>query len=140
MSVYRSSRLRGKCTCPPGSACYNKISCDPAHVATTTALMSFSSISSSKTRSYTDIWRLSFGCCVLLGTKTQHRVRNEPCLPRPSHSPKVEIEIETGLSSRHVVRLAVALSKSAEKRQIVPCDGGVQIRSVRYDGLSSRSP
>jgi hypothetical protein len=34
MFVYRSSRLRGKCTCPSGSACYNRISCDPAHVAT----------------------------------------------------------------------------------------------------------
>jgi hypothetical protein len=34
MFVYRSSRLRGKCTCPTGSACYNKISCDPAHVVT----------------------------------------------------------------------------------------------------------
>jgi hypothetical protein len=35
MFVYRSSQLRGKCTCPPGSACYNKISCDLAHVVTT---------------------------------------------------------------------------------------------------------
>jgi hypothetical protein len=34
MSVYRSSRLRGKCTCLTGSACYNEISCDPAHVVT----------------------------------------------------------------------------------------------------------
>jgi hypothetical protein len=34
MSVYRSSQLRGKCTCPLGSACYNRILCDPAHVAT----------------------------------------------------------------------------------------------------------
>jgi hypothetical protein len=35
ISVYRSSQLRGKCTCPLGSACYNRISCDSAHVATT---------------------------------------------------------------------------------------------------------
>jgi hypothetical protein len=35
MFVYRSSRLRGKCTCPSGSACYNRISCDLSHVATT---------------------------------------------------------------------------------------------------------
>jgi hypothetical protein len=34
MSVYRSSRLRGKSTCLTGSACYNEISCDPAHVVT----------------------------------------------------------------------------------------------------------
>jgi hypothetical protein len=34
MFLYRSSRLRGKCTCPSGSACYNRISCDPAHVVT----------------------------------------------------------------------------------------------------------
>ena len=38
MFSYRSSRLRGKCTCPPGSACYNRISCDPAHVATPSGL------------------------------------------------------------------------------------------------------
>jgi hypothetical protein len=34
MLVYRSSQLRGKCTCPSGSACYNRISCDSAHVVT----------------------------------------------------------------------------------------------------------
>jgi hypothetical protein len=28
------SRLRGKCTCLPGSACYNRISCDFGHVVT----------------------------------------------------------------------------------------------------------
>jgi hypothetical protein len=28
--MYRSSQLRGNCTCPPGSACYNRISCDLA--------------------------------------------------------------------------------------------------------------
>jgi hypothetical protein len=34
MFVYRSSQLRGKCTCPPGSACDNNISCDFSHVVT----------------------------------------------------------------------------------------------------------
>jgi hypothetical protein len=34
MYVYRSSQLRGKRNCPPGSACYNKISCDSSHVVT----------------------------------------------------------------------------------------------------------
>jgi hypothetical protein len=34
MYVYRSSQLRGKRTYPPGSACYNKISCDSSHVVT----------------------------------------------------------------------------------------------------------
>jgi hypothetical protein len=28
--LYRSSQLRGKCTCPPGSACYDRMSCDIA--------------------------------------------------------------------------------------------------------------
>jgi hypothetical protein len=28
--VYRSSQLQGKCICPPGSACYNRMSCDLA--------------------------------------------------------------------------------------------------------------
>jgi hypothetical protein len=28
--VYGSSKLRGKCTCPPASACYNSMSCDIA--------------------------------------------------------------------------------------------------------------
>jgi hypothetical protein len=28
--LYRSSQLRGKFTCPPGSACYNRMSCDIA--------------------------------------------------------------------------------------------------------------
>lgn len=32
--VYRSSQLRGKRTCPPGSACCNRISCDSSHVVT----------------------------------------------------------------------------------------------------------
>jgi hypothetical protein len=41
MLVYRSSQLRGKCTCPSGSACYNRISCDSAHVVTLEELMVF---------------------------------------------------------------------------------------------------
>jgi hypothetical protein len=34
MYVYRSSRLRGKRSCPPGSACYNEILCDSSYVVT----------------------------------------------------------------------------------------------------------
>lgn len=38
MFVYKSSQLRGKCMCLPGSACYNKISCDFTHEVTHTKI------------------------------------------------------------------------------------------------------
>jgi hypothetical protein len=31
---FQELSLRGKCTCPPGSACYDRMSCDSSHVLT----------------------------------------------------------------------------------------------------------